>query len=74
MQHDRSTDEYYTGTNRTRAAPLDEADQHTPPPFHTPQQKRRTPSTLHLTLFTFTQSTNNHDQRLINECCSLIDQ
>ena len=39
--------------------------QHTPPPFHsTTHEERRTPSTHHsLTLFMFTQSTNDHDQR-----------
>ena len=62
-QHDCSTHQYCSGMSRARGTPPHWAgQQHTPPPFNTPHtEERRTPST-HLTLFTFTQPTNDHDQ------------
>lgn len=60
----RSTQQHCSGTSRTRATHTgggQDSTAHTTAIPHTTHGRGWTPST-HLTLFTFTQSTNDHDQ------------
>nr|DAV57078.1 MAG TPA: hypothetical protein [Caudoviricetes sp.] len=64
-RHDNSTDEYCTGKSRTRAGlhALDGPTAHTTAIPHTTHERMDTIHPPTLTLFTFTQPTNDHDQQ-----------